>query len=274
MLPVETFLTLRERRFAYLDFGGTGPVVLALHGHFGRGRAFGALAAALGGRYRVVALDQRGHGLSGHGGGFSPGDYVEDAAAFLRALGLAPAAVVGHSMGGVVAFGLAERYPELVGALVVADMTVLNAEPETHPVLDVSGWPRRAGSPDELRRAIEERGVPDAGYFLESAVRDGDGWRLLFDPDEMMVSQRAFTGDHSASWYASGQPALLLRAEHSFMLSRSTAERMAAGRTDTELVELPGCGHWLYDDDPDGFARAIGSFLDRHHGAVDAGDGG
>ncbi|POX40055.1 alpha/beta hydrolase [Streptomyces sp. Ru73] len=258
----ESFVRLRGRRFAYRDFGGPGPVLLALHGHFGRGRIFAPLAAALAGRYRVVALDQRGHGLSDNGGEFTPEAYVEDAAAFLRALDAGPAAVLGHSMGGAVAHLLAERHPRLVAALVVADMTVRNQAPETHPVLDVTDWPRRAASRAALRAAIEARGIPDAGYFMESAAEFEDGWGLLFDTADMMASQRAFTGDLSASWTASRQPALLLRAGESFLLSRATAEWMAGARPHTRLAELPGCGHWLYADDPEGFARAVGGFLD------------
>ncbi|GAB2588298.1 alpha/beta hydrolase [Streptomyces capparidis] len=263
MPPAESYLRLRGRRFAWLDFGGPGPVLLALHGHFGRGRIFTRLAGALAGRYRVVALDQRCHGLSDGGGEVTPREYTEDAAAFLRELGAAPAAVLGHSMGGAVAHHLAARHPDLVSALIVADMTVLNQEPETHPVLDVSAWPRRAPSREALGAAIEAHGIPDAGYFLDSAVEFLDGWGLLFDTADMMASQRAFAGDHRAVWRASRQPALLLRAEHSFILSPATARRMARERPGTELVELPGCGHWLYDDDPDGFAAAVGSFLDR-----------
>ncbi len=262
MPAAESFVRLRGRRFAYLDPGGPGPVLLALHGHFGRGRIFAPLAAALAGRYRVVALDQRGHGLSDNGGVLAPEEYVEDAAAFLRAMDCGPAAVLGHSMGGAVAFSLAARHPGLVAALVVADMTVRNHEPETHPVLDVSAWPRRTASRAALRAAIEARGIPDASSFMDSAAEFEDGWGLLFDTDAMMASQRAFTGDLSASWTASRQPALLLRAERSFLLTRATAEWMAGARPHTELAELPGCGHWLYADDPAGFARETGRFLD------------
>lgn len=251
------------RRFAYVDFQGPGPVVLALHGHFGRGRIFAPLAAALAGHYRVVALDQRGHGLSDNGGEFTADAYVTDAAEFLRALDLAPAAVLGHSMGGLVGYLLARRHPELVRALVVADMTVLNEEPETHPVLDVSTWPRRSPSRAALKDAIEERGIPDAGYFLDSAVEFDDGWGLLFDTADMMVSQKALIGDFSDSWTASQQPALLLRGGDSFILTAVTAERMARERPRTDLVELAGCGHWLYADAPEVFAREVRSFLDR-----------
>lgn len=266
-MGAEAFVRLRGRGFAYQDFGGggrsAGTTVLALHGHFGRGRIFAPLAASLGDAYRVVALDQRGHGLSDNGGPFSPDEYVEDAAAFLRALGLGPAAVVGHSMGGAVAYLLAERHPKLVSALVVADMTVFNEEPGTQPVLDVTAWPRRTATRGELRDAIEAQGIPDAGHFLDSAVEFEDGWGLLFEAGDLMASQRAFVGDFSAAWAASRQPTLLIRAGDSFILKPGTARRMAEARSGTALVELPGCGHWLYADDPEGFAREIRAFLDR-----------
>ncbi|MCT2589092.1 alpha/beta hydrolase [Streptomyces sp. N2-109] len=267
MLPVETFIQLGDRRFAYRDFGGPGPPVLALHGHFGRSRIFAPLATALDGHYRVVALDLRGHGLSDHGGDFTPEAYVRDAAELLRTLDLAPAAVLGHSMGGAIAYLLAAHHPELVSALLVADMTVLNVEPETYPVLDVSRWPRRTATREELAAAIEAHGIPDAGYFMESAAEFADGWGLLFDTDEMMASQRALTGDFSAAWAASSQPALLLRGADSFLLTPGTARRMADDRAHTELVEIPRSGHWLYADAPTAFAQAVRTFLDRTHGS-------
>ncbi|MGI5351048.1 alpha/beta fold hydrolase [Streptomyces sp. CA-250714] len=259
----ERYADIGGRRIAFLDSGGPGPVLLALHGHFGRGRIYVPLARALAGRYRVIAPDQRAHGRSDRAEDFSPEAYADDAVALLDVLGIRTAAVLGHSMGGAVAFVLAARAPARVGALLVADMTVLNQEPEAHPVLDCSSWPRRAASREALGAAIEAHGIPDAGYFLQSAARFEDGWGLLFETGDMMASQRAFAGDLSAHWRASDQPALLLRAEHSFMLSARTAQRMAAERPHTELVTFPGCGHWLYEDDPDGFARAVGGFLDR-----------
>lgn len=213
----------------------------------------------------MVALDQRGHGLSDHGGEFTPGRYAADAAAFLDALALAPVAVLGHSMGGAVAFHLALPRPDLVPALVVADMTTLNREPETRPVLDVSGRPRRTRTRRDLARALTERGVP-AVRFMDSAVEFDDGWGFLFDADDLMASQEGLRGDFTAVWNATRRPALLLRAADSFLLTAATARRMAAERPNTLLVEVPGCGHWLHADAPEAFAREVGAFLDRTRG--------
>lgn len=259
---IEKYASVRGLRLAWLDGGPDGGTpVLALHGHFGRARCFAPLAARLAPGYRVIALEQRGHGHSDRGA-LEPDEYVEDAAAFLRGLGLGPVFVLGHSMGGVVAFRLAARYPGLVRALVVEEGGAYNRPPEVpHPVLDVRGWPRRAATLGELRRAIEARGVPDAGYFLESAVERPDGWGLLFDLDDMVASQEALIGDWWADWLGSSCPALLVHGRESFVLPTAMAREMAARRPGTVLREFPGCGHWVHDDDPDGFAAAVREFL-------------
>lgn len=278
MITTETLTTVRGLSLARIDFrpDGSRPgaedatPVLALHGHFGRARAFAPLAAALAPAYRVIALEQRGHGHSDRGeGDFSRDAYVADAAAFIRGLGLGPVIVLGHSMGGVTAFQLAARHPDLVSALVVEEGGALNRRPEVaHPVLDVRDWPRRAATLDALRRGIEARGIPDAGYFLESAVEHPDGWGLLFHYDDMMASQHALIGDWWADWLGSTCPALLVHGVHSFVLPTTMARRMAARRPHTELRELEGCGHWVHDDAPAAFAATVREFLDGLSGTA------
>ncbi|MEU0811845.1 alpha/beta hydrolase [Streptomyces sp. NPDC005970] len=262
--PVPEFLAVRGRRVACLDFGGPGAPVPALHGHFGRGRLYGPLAAALAPAHRVIAPDLRGHGLTGGGGPFSLDEYVADAAALLGALGLGPVPVVAHSTGGVIAYTLAARHPELVSALVIEDIGAVTDRPVVgHPVLDVSGWPTRAADREALRREIESRGIPDATYFLDSAEPDaeGSGWRLLFSPRELMESQRAMCGDFWDQWLGSSCPALLLRGEHSSMLPAAHAREMTARRAGTALREFAGCGHWIHDDAPEAYAGAVREFL-------------
>ncbi|UUU44616.1 alpha/beta hydrolase [Streptomyces sp. NBC_00162] len=114
------------RRPAYTDFGGPGAPLLALHGHFRDGRCFGDLAREAGPRWRVITLDEQGHGESDRAAADTEEGYVADAAAVLEHVGLGPAVVVGHSLGGGDAYRLAARRPDLVRAVAVEGIGVVD----------------------------------------------------------------------------------------------------------------------------------------------------
>jgi pimeloyl-ACP methyl ester carboxylesterase len=90
----QTMTRVRGRMLSWVDFGGAGQLVLALHGSFGRGAVFAPIADRLQGAARVVALDQRGHGLAEHGGPFTRAEFVADAAAVIDQLGSCPVVVL------------------------------------------------------------------------------------------------------------------------------------------------------------------------------------
>lgn len=251
--PVRAALRVSGRRLSYLDSGAPGPLLLALHGHFAEARTFTPLARQLAPHWRVVALDQRGHGRSDRPPDFSREGYVEDAAALLRHLdGPGPAVVLGHSLGGVNAYHLAFRHPRLVRALIVED---IGAEVDG----DLSfclAWPHRAPTRAALLEALG-----GSAPHLTDAVREyADGWGLAFRPQDMAASQRGLNGDHWRAWLGSGCPALLLRGTRSAVLSAGHARAMAAARPRTRLVELP-TGHTVHATDPERFAAAVRTFL-------------
>ncbi|MCE7007553.1 alpha/beta hydrolase [Kibdelosporangium philippinense] len=249
-------MIMRGRRFSYLD-EGEGVPVLALHGTFGRAEIHRPLADILGPGYRLLALDQRGHGLSSHGGDFSKDAFVQDAATFLQSYG--PAIVFGHSLGGVHAYQLAARHPDLVRGLIVEDIGAVTERPEVaQPTVDIGSWPRITRTRDEFVEFFSV--LPDPGYFLASLVQTAEGWRMLYDYDDMMAVQQANVGRWWDDWLGSSCPALLLRGSESFMLSAAQAQDMLK-RPNTQLVEFPGAGHWLHTDDPERFARVIREFV-------------
>lgn len=86
----------KRMRLAYLDFGGKGPSLLALHGHFSCAGTFSDLAEALHRKWRVVALDQRGDGWSDKPEDYSQEVYIGDLVAAIDGLGLAPTIILGH----------------------------------------------------------------------------------------------------------------------------------------------------------------------------------
>ncbi|MFJ6928007.1 alpha/beta fold hydrolase [Streptomyces nigra] len=129
--PARAALTLDGRRLSYLDSGGPGHPLLALHGHFSaRAAPSPPLAQALLPRWRVVAPDRRAYGFSDRGPDFSREGCIADATALLTHLGLERPVVLGHSLGGVNAYQLATRHPGLLRALVIEGHTVHETTPD------------------------------------------------------------------------------------------------------------------------------------------------
>ena len=251
------FLRIGSRRIAYRDYGGDGPNLLALHGTFSRGATFDRLAAALAGTCRVVTIDQRGHGLSDRAPDYSRAGYVADAAAVIEQLGLAPAIVLGHSLGGINAFQLAARRANLVRALVIEDIgAVVSAD-----LSFLASWPRRFPTFRALHAFLRQN-MNSIDYFLESAHEFEDGWGFRWSADDMIATAREASGDWWQDWLGSSCPALLIHGHKSFALTTDHAREVAARRPNTRLEEAPHCGHTVHDEDPELFNRTVKEFVE------------
>ncbi len=165
--PARTVIVPGRGEMFLRDTGGDGPVVMLLHGWMASadlnwGGAYDDLAGA---GYRVLAVDHRGHGRGVRPlGPFRLADCAADAAGVLRTLELAPALVVGYSMGGAIAQLVARDHPDVVAGLVLSGTAQHWQDRETRRVwramglmgLSLSLFPRatwRAG----LRRV----GIPE-----------------------------------------------------------------------------------------------------------------
>jgi pimeloyl-ACP methyl ester carboxylesterase len=106
-LVQDKFLTLNALGFHYREWGSSkAPPVVLLHGFSGNARHWDTLALALAQRYRVLALDQRGHGETDWApdGEYTPVRVNVDFAAFIEAIEIARFPIVGFSFGGHVAY--------------------------------------------------------------------------------------------------------------------------------------------------------------------------
>jgi epoxide hydrolase 4 len=104
---------------------GKGPLVVMIHGFPDFWYTWRKQMEALGGRYRVVAVDQRGYDLSGRPAGieqYAMPLLVEDIGAVIKAEGRDSAVIVGHDWGGAVAWSLAMTHPEWIQALIILNL--------------------------------------------------------------------------------------------------------------------------------------------------------
>ncbi|MBO2448559.1 alpha/beta hydrolase [Actinomadura barringtoniae] len=257
------YLSTRDHvRLAYVDSGGSGEPILALHGAFGRGRAWMTLAGHLGPDWRVIGLDQRGHGLSDEPGDYGREAYLADTADAIEVLGIGPAILVGHSLGAINAFQLATRRPDLVRAFVAVDFPA-EAGDYTNRWLD--DFPERFPTLRALRAAIGEHiaGFGSLDHFQENAFEDERGWGFHWRPDTIHALKKGVIGDWWEDWTGSDQPALLVRGGASPVVPLDHAKEMAERRPGTELVTIDGAGHDLYLTHDREFGDAVSGFLSR-----------
>ncbi|MFH8368635.1 alpha/beta fold hydrolase [Streptomyces sp. NPDC018031] len=249
------------------------PGVLLLHGLMGRAAHWADTARWLAGRHRVIALDQRGHGRSEKpaGGPFTREAYVADAEAVIEQLDLAPVTLIGHSMGALTAWQLAARRPDLVQALVISDMraSALGAASQREWADWFASWPLPFATLADVRRWFGEddpwleRPSPSRGaFYTEVMTERPDGWRPVFSRRQMLTSRETWV--HDAHWEELALvqcPALVIRGLDG-ELGRAEAQEMVRVLPRGQYAEVPDAGHLIHYDQPDGWRRAIESFME------------
>ena len=243
-----------------VEFGGDGPGILLLHGLMGRARTWWSCAQWLTAYGRVVGLDARGHGRAPRSpAGARTEDFADDAAEVITSLDLGPAVVIGHSMGGLHAWALAARHPELVRAIVVEDM----APDQRGKTVDgwrgyFDSWPVPFQSLAHVRQFFGAQGE----YFVECVEERDDGYHLLASLDDLY----AMAGEWGEREYWSlveqvRCPLLAIEAEHSAMPPGQMAQLPLRAPGGGQHVVIEGAGHVVHDDQPLAYRGAVEAFL-------------
>ncbi|MEU2731151.1 alpha/beta hydrolase [Streptomyces griseoviridis] len=250
------------------------PGVLLLHGLMGRASHWASTARWLSGRFRAVALDQRGHGQSDRpaDGTYTRDAYVEDAEAAIEQLGLGPAVLVGHAMGALTAWQLAAKRPDLVSGLIILDMraSALGAASQREWADWFRAWPVPFATLADVRKWFGEddpwveRPHRARGEFYAEVMREEqDGWHPVFDPEQMLSSREAWVLD--AHWEELAQvrcPSLVVRGLDG-ELGRAEAQEMVRVLPRGQYAEVSDAGHLVHYDQPEGWLTAIEPFLDQ-----------
>jgi pimeloyl-ACP methyl ester carboxylesterase len=282
--PQSRFYHAHGLRLHYWDWGNEdAPPMLLIHGGKDHGRSWDHLAHALQPYFHVVAPDLRGHGDSDwtRGGSYALPEYVYDLTRLPVLAGPAPATVIGHSMGGMIAMLYAGTFPERVSQLVVLDGVTVRPDASRAPVHErMPKWigqldrlehrqPRRYATIDDAAaqmRAHNKRLTPDLSLHLAAfgARRNDDGsfaWK--FDPYQQVTApHRLAPAEYAELWARIACPMLLLFAGESF-LGAPTAADVARYFKNARSETVANAGHWLQHDRPDEVLRLIREFVRR-----------
>lgn len=243
---------------------GEGPPVVFLHGLFGRGRNFAALARPLSTRWRVLLLDLRNHGDSPHAPSMGYPEMAADVAETLSAAGIERAAVIGHSMGGKVAMALALSAPERVERLLVCDIAprryagTLARYAEAMAAIPLRPGLTRAAADAALAPAVPD---PAVRAFLLHALRfdrDPPCWRVGLAEIRAGMPQildfPPFTTPYEG-------PALFVAGERSDYITDEDRPRIRTLFPRARFATVKGAGHWVHADRPEAFLAIVQTFL-------------
>lgn len=238
------------------------PAILFLHGLYDRWEIWRPAMTALAADYDLIAPDLRGHGRSDWPeSGYRLSDYLADAIGLLDSFAVRDVAIIGHSLGAVIAALVAANDPARVRAVVLED-----------PALE-----QNDSSTEWLEMLLDaKRGTPEETYALISEMRwdrDDADWRRETEwlrgtadgPFVAMLDRLDRDIDLFAALGRITCPVLLLQADPMAggALSDAGAERALQALRDGIFQRFPDTGHGIHHERPAEFMEIVSDFLRR-----------
>jgi pimeloyl-ACP methyl ester carboxylesterase len=262
--------------------GGEGPPLLLIHGWPETWYAWRMVMPSLAEDFEVIAVDQRGIGLSDKpDDGYDIGTLASDLVALIDALGHETFAVYGTDTGMPIAHAMAADYPERVERLIVSEAFLPGVSPPlplfVPPILNARLWHLMFNQlPGDVNEALV-RGrekvffgaefdasagttkLPDdaVAYYVDTLAADPEALRGSFG------FYRAITASASQNEERKNRrltmPVLAMGGEESGGENAANAMKLVAD--DVRGVVLPGSGHWVAEQAPEALLAALTEFL-------------
>ena len=266
-----------NRRKVHYEDRGTGKTLVLLHGWGFDHTSWIPVMDRLTHRYRLIAVDIRGHGRSQKSTlPYTMQDLSNDLFEFISGLSLnEPPILVGHSLGGMVVQQLAVDHPEVAEKLIVLDSDLNGPAAVRHFMMAIAhlsaGIMRATGSWMGIKRSMrlyqkvlsqvayskawrkENRGLlkEAAAQFEKNSERELV-WSLL---------AYASRPDLSQDLQKLSCPTLLVRGSKDLIMTQSKMEALSLAIPKPRLLVIPGAGHMVVVEQPDSIASVIDSFV-------------
>ena len=278
--PESKTLIANGLKLHYLEWGDpSNPTMLLLHGFAQQCHSWDFVALAFADRYRIIALDQRGHGDSdwASDGDYSPETQQKDIEAFVNSLGIQKFVLMGLSMGGRNSFTYAANNPDRVEALIIVDAGPENVRTGTQNIRNFVEQEDELDSIDAfVDRVIKYNPRRDPIQIRGSIVNNlrelpNGKWtwkydKILRSPGRMGGTQDPDMTNRLWNYVESLQcPTLVVRGDKSDIIATNTADEMANRIPNGKVAIVENAGHLVMGDNPSGFESAVTQFIKTLH---------
>ena len=260
--------------------GGDGPPLLLVHGWPETWYAWRLLMPALARDFEVIAVDQRGIGLSDKpAGGYDTGTLAGDLVALMDALGHQRFAVVGHDTGFAISYALAADHPDRVDRVALAEIPGPPVAAPSPPLFVPAPLNDRLWHiPFNRVEKVPEQlvaGREDIFFGYEFAIQRRQKLpddvidyyvRLLSNPDALRGSfgfYRAFDTTLAQNEQRKTRPLTMpvLAIGGAASYGEHVGDAMKLVADDVQSVVIPGAGHWVAEEAPEEMLAALTAFL-------------
>ncbi len=239
------------------------PTLLIVHGLFGSGRNWRAIAKRLSRDRQVITVDMRNHAGSFWDASHGYDDLADDLEHLLSQID-GPIDVMGHSMGGKAAMVLALRNPKNINRLIVVDIAPVGychsqmSNIAAMQNLDISKVTRRMEAEKLLGAQIAD--APTRAFLAQSLElsESGNRWKLNLDALAQNMDQIIGFPDVSGTFF---NAALFIKGEASDYIEPDHMPKIKAFFPNATLHEIAGTGHWVHAEAPRAFIDVMTDFL-------------
>jgi pimeloyl-ACP methyl ester carboxylesterase len=284
--PTSRIYFSQRLRLHYVDWGNpSAPPLVLVHGGRDHCRNWDWVADALRQDWHVLAPDLRGHGDSqwSPDGSYSMAAYIYDLAQLIHQQEVAPATIIGHSLGGMITLRYTGIYPENVHKLIAIEGLGVTprrmVERARQPIADrmrrwideqrtLSGrMPRRYASIEEALRRMQEANAhlspEQARHLTQHGVNQNEDSTYSWKFDNYVRADRPYgmtQEETEALWSRIACPTLLVYGKESWASNPEQDGRIRHFR-DATVVTIEDAGHWVHHDQLDVFLGLVRGFL-------------
>jgi esterase len=248
---------------------GSGPPLVLLHGLLGSSSNLGNLARHLVGSYQILSPDLRNHGRSPHSQAMNYSLMIADIVKLLDNHGIEKCALIGHSMGGKVAMGVAMLQPDRVQALVVVDICPIDY-PTAHNDQIIEALRQLPLDDLETREEVDKCLAKTVGdlsmrqFLLTNLYRDETGLNWRANLHALAVNHPALA---AAPLCGSSYPgaALFVKGGQSDYVGPKCQRAIREQFSAAQLKIIPDAGHWPHAEKPVLFNALVSRFMFQHY---------